>query len=118
MQKMTTDKLSEVFQAFAIGNKCTLYYLAAQCVPENVYLPHPVSADVAALGSYILFRICNFNVWTDGCSHFLSKRLFIDEAMFSISVRGNTTWSCEKNCISYKLERASPEVNVWCGVTC
>jgi hypothetical protein len=111
MQKMTTDKFSEVFQAFVIGNKCTLHYLAVQRVPENVYLLHPVSAGVSALGSYIPFRIRNFDVWTDGCSHVL-----IDEAMFSISVRGNTTWSCEKLRISYKLERANPEVNVWCGV--
>jgi hypothetical protein len=57
-------------------------------------------------------------MWTDGCKHFLSK-WFSDETMFSMPGRGNTNWSFgeQKLYMVNELERASPKVNVWCGVT-
>jgi hypothetical protein len=85
----TTGKPSKVFQTFVIGNKCALYHLSVHHVPKNVYLSHPVSAGVAAVGLCISFRIRNFYMWTDGCKHFLSK-WFSDETMFSMPGRGNT----------------------------
>jgi hypothetical protein len=47
--------------------------------------------------------------------------MFTDEATFHVSGRVNTRnaiiWGTENPHLSYELKRATPEVNVWCGVT-
>ena len=56
-----------------------------------------------------------------GDDQWLKLWMFTDEATFHVSGRANTPncliWETENPRVSYKLERASPEQNVWCGVT-
>ena len=57
----------------------------------------------------------------EGGDGFLNNWLFTDEATFHVSGRVNThnciVWARQNPHISYELERSSPKVNVWCGVS-
>ena len=59
--------------------------------------------------------------WQEENDQWLNQWMFTDEAAFHVSGRVNThsciVWGTENPHVSYELERASPKVNVWCGVT-
>jgi hypothetical protein len=91
---------------------CLIPSADAMYIHENVSKPHSVFAGIFTT------LMCE---QMDADKHFLNRRLFTDKATFHVSEMVNALNLIilgTDNSIFYKFERTSPNVNVWCGMTC